>query len=136
MEPIKNVISGQTNIPFLKKVLDLSSLKQKVIAGNIANVSTPAYKPKDIDFEKELKAFLDQTKTSGKRTNPAHLILGQTKDRSPEVSNKQIINSSNINGVDIEKEMGDLSGNELVYKFGTRFMSRTFQLLKLSIKGQ
>ena len=136
MEPIKNVIANQTNIPFLKKVLDVSSLKQKVIASNIANASTPGYKSKDIDFEKELKTFLNQSKTSGKRTNPAHLALGETRDNSPQVSDKEIVNSNSVNGVDIEKEMGDLSQNELIYKFGTRFMSRTFQLLKLSIKGE
>ena len=56
MEPIKNTIIGQTNISFLKKLLDLSSQKQKLIASNIANVSTPGYKPKDIDFKKELSS--------------------------------------------------------------------------------
>ena len=136
MEPIKNVITNQTNIPFLKKVLDLSSLKQKLTASNIANVSTPGYKPKDIDFKKELTSFLDKTKTGGKQTNSAHLALGQTKEKSPEIKDSEETNPNNINSVDIDKEIADLAKNELIYKFGTKFMNRNFHLLRMSIKGE
>jgi flagellar basal-body rod protein FlgB len=136
MEPIKNLITNRTNIPFLKKVLDLSSFKQKLVSSSIANVSTPGYKPKDIDFTKELNSFLEKTKTNGTRTNPAHFVLGRNKEKSPEALDSESANPNNINSVDIDREMGDLAQNELVYKFGTKFMSRSFQLLKMSIKGE
>ncbi|MCJ7508350.1 MAG: flagellar basal body rod protein FlgB [candidate division Zixibacteria bacterium] len=136
MEPVKDIITSRTNIPFLKKALDLSSFKQKLISSNIANVSTPGYKPKDIEFTKELSSCLDKTKTTGTRTNPAHIPLGQNKDKSPEVVASESANPNNVNSVDIDKEMGNLAENELIYKFGTRFMSRNFQVLKMSIKGE
>ncbi len=136
MEPIKDLITNRTNIPFLKRALDLSSFRQKLTASNIANVSTPGYQPKEIDFKKELGFVLDKSKTSGTRTNPAHIRLGQTNQRTPEILSSQTTNPNNINSVDIEKEVVDLTDNELVYKFGTKFMSRSFSILRMSIKGE
>ncbi|HEX9916957.1 MAG TPA: flagellar basal body rod protein FlgB [candidate division Zixibacteria bacterium] len=136
MEPVKDIITSRTNIPFLKKALNLSSFKQKLTSNNIVNASTPGYKPKDIEFTKELSSFLDKTKTTGTRTNPAHIPLGQNRDKSPEVIATESTDPNNVNSVDIDKEMGNLAENELIYRFGTKFMSRNFQLLKLSIKGE
>ena len=36
------------------KVMDMQLQRQNVIAGNIANVETPNYKPRELSFEKEL----------------------------------------------------------------------------------
>lgn len=136
MEPIKDLITNRTNIPFLKRVLDLSSFKQKLIASNIASVSTPGYQSKDMNFKKELGFVLNKAKTPDGRTNSAHIRLGKSKERTPEVLNSETVNPNNINTVDIDKEAVDLTDNELMYKFGTKFMSRNFSLLKMSIKGE
>ena len=43
-----------TKIPVLHRALDAYTLRQKVIAGNIANITTPGYKAQSVKFEDEL----------------------------------------------------------------------------------
>ena len=43
-------------IGFVEKALNIRSQYHKVLAGNIANVDTPNYKEKDINFSKELES--------------------------------------------------------------------------------
>ena len=43
------------NIDVLSKLLDLTSVKSKVIANNIANVNTPGYKKLEVTFQEELR---------------------------------------------------------------------------------
>ncbi len=43
-------------IGLIEKALNIRSHYHKVLAGNIANVDTPHYKEKDIDFRKELES--------------------------------------------------------------------------------
>lgn len=40
------------------KVMDMQLQRQNIIAGNIANVETPRYRPRELTFEKELQAAL------------------------------------------------------------------------------
>jgi flagellar basal-body rod protein FlgB len=48
--------SAQVNL--LGRYLDLSSRRQSLISSNIANVDTPGYHTKDIDFQGELQRAL------------------------------------------------------------------------------
>ncbi|MHC4454093.1 MAG: flagellar basal body rod protein FlgB, partial [Planctomycetota bacterium] len=43
------------NIEVLSKLLDLTNVKNKVIANNIANVNTPGYKKLEVTFQEELR---------------------------------------------------------------------------------
>ena len=44
----------------LQKGIELSWLRQNLISANIANAETPGYKPREIDFEGEMKRFLSE----------------------------------------------------------------------------
>jgi len=43
----------------LERYLDLLSVRQKLVASNIANADTPGYKTKDIDFQAEFRNRID-----------------------------------------------------------------------------
>jgi flagellar basal-body rod protein FlgB len=43
----------------LEKYMDLLSVRQKLIASNIANVDTPGYKTQDIDFQSEFQSAMN-----------------------------------------------------------------------------
>ena len=42
----------------LERYLDLLSLRQKLVASNIANADTPGYKTRDIDFQHEFASLI------------------------------------------------------------------------------
>jgi flagellar basal-body rod protein FlgB len=48
-------------IGLIEKALNIRAHYHKVLAGNIANVDTPNYKEKDIDFRKELDSRVHGT---------------------------------------------------------------------------
>ncbi len=47
----------------IEKYMDLLSVRQKLVASNIANAATPGYKTKDIDFQFELESAISGSKT-------------------------------------------------------------------------
>ena len=58
----------------LESYLDLLSVRQKLIASNIANVDTPGYKTRDVDFQTEFQSLMDggqshATEVTGLKTN-------------------------------------------------------------------
>lgn len=57
---------------FLEKGMDLMIARQNVVASNVANISTPGYKAKKIEFEKQMNAAIGGG-FSMKETHPKHL---------------------------------------------------------------
>ncbi|HRI55460.1 MAG TPA: flagellar basal body protein [Anaerolineae bacterium] len=61
----------------LSLALDAASMRQRVIASNIANASTPGYAPQRVSFEAELAAA-DQGFALSARVEPAPVATGLT----------------------------------------------------------
>jgi len=129
----------RTTIPLLEKSLDAASWRQRVIATNIANISTPGYKKLKVSFEEDLKRALEERGTEGVVTNPKHIPLGakrvaDVKPRIIRVDGAPL--SSGVNNVDIDREMAELVKNQIRYDFAARLIARNFKILKQSIRGR
>ena len=98
----------------IKKSLDVSSLRQKTISSNIANINTRGYKVNKVEFEKYLSSATE--KIAIKKTHPKHFGIDSIKNVEPTVS-KRTSTSLNDNGnnVDIDLEMTELAANEIFY---------------------
>ncbi len=119
MEPI---------IDFLKTGLDGAQLRQKAISNNIANVDTPKYKRKDVDFQKQLEsAVKNQNKNNSKLklTHPGHRP-GRKSNINFEMREESGNYRNDENNVDVDVEMAELAKNQLYYntlsqQLGTKF---------------
>jgi len=112
---------------WLEKALDACLLRHKVIANNIANVSTPGFKRLEVVFEEELKALL----------NKKPISLSQLKKVEPEIIEDQ--NSTwreDFNNVDIEKEMVELSKNTLQYNLYIQLLNGKLERIRKAIAGR
>lgn len=119
----------------LEKALDYSSLKQKVIAQNIANVDTPNYKSKEVSFKAALQTAMGQTITA-KRTDPRHFDFSASSSSQAVITTNQNTSYNNSgNNVDIDKEMTDLATNQIYYNAVTERLSGKFQSLQSVIRG-
>lgn len=96
---------------YAKQNMDYLSAKQKVIAGNIANATTPGYLAKDVEkpsFGEELKT----NKLPMTVTNPMHMSEAASSTRSnlkvytPKPQNALTIDG---NGVILEDQMNEAS---------------------------
>lgn len=103
--------------------MDVSVLRQDVIANNIANANTPNFKASYIDFESQLKAALDSEKNRSsfheRLTNPRDIPFSQPIDyrtvRPRKYLDWQTTVKNDGNNVDIEQQAMLQLNNQLSY---------------------
>jgi flagellar basal-body rod protein FlgB len=133
---LTDFVFNKMGVPTLRKYLDLAAYRHKLVSGNIANVSTPGYRQKDIDFQKEfLKATGKTNHLEGTITNPGHIPLGTTQNSQPKVSQEKVQDGS-MNSVDIDKEVSTMAQNELLYTIGAKMLQRKFEGIKTAITSK
>lgn len=134
---IKNVVLDKSGFPLLKKFLDVSSLRHKLVSGNIANVSTPGFKSRDVDFHGEMnKALGNKSRVRVTTTHPGHITGRRSSDSPPEILVNKSKESNGINNVNIDKEMAGLAQNQIYYTIGARLMANKFNALRSVIKSK
>lgn len=128
-----NLFSNTFSI--LERGLDYSSLREKTIAQNIANVDTPNYKAKDVSFKSVFASALDESMKAN-RTDQRHFEFEQTGSSSSAVTTKNDTQyNQNGNNVDMDKEMTDLATNQIYYNALAERLSGKFTSLQNVIKG-
>lgn len=125
--------------PILEKALDLRSMRHHLIVSNIANKDTPNYKAFDLMVEEELaKSTNTDEATQLKRTDDAHLSKRASFGMSGKIgraTEEEFSLRADGNSVDIDREMANLSENNLLYDALAQIISRKFRGLEEVIKG-
>ena len=120
---------GDKTITGLEQALNRSSLTQKVIAQNIANVDTPNYKAQEVTFNQALTNAL-----SAKKTDPRDFSFS-TGDQGRIVTDNSTTLQNNGNNVDIDKEMVNMAKNQLNYQAYTEAISRKLNQYNIVLGG-
>ncbi len=108
---------------FLQTGLDGASERQSALTNNIANADTPGYKREDVDFRSTLRGKMEGNSSGGgrtelRRTHPGHLAGRRTEGTGAEFKRYKETDTSyryDENNVDIEREMAELSKNEIYF---------------------
>ena len=131
---LKDILFRES-IPTLQQGLDAASLRQKVIADNIANVATPGYQARHVRFEELLQG----------RMPPHQLQLSATSDgrtltlKGPEAVRPQVeldtsaALKSGVNNVDVENEMAQIQKNSLLHSAMVQLISNKYKMLDKAI---
>jgi flagellar basal-body rod protein FlgB len=124
----------------MERSLDASTLRQKVIANNIANVDTPYFKRSDVAFEEILQNEMSVSTPSiiGYRTDPRHFLIGNSNlGITPEIRTDQNSTvNNNLNNVDMDYEMSLMAKNQLKYNVLVQQMNTEFKQLHTAIGGR
>lgn len=126
------IASGAYNyINVLEKVADASWTRHSVISNNIANVDTPGYKRKDVQFESYLQEELSGGASLDEEVAGADLELmnGNTYTDYGTVSYRL-----DGNNVDIDTENSYLAQNQIKYYTVLNSISQEFSRLNSVIK--
>ncbi|OIJ09897.1 flagellar basal body rod protein FlgB [Anaerobacillus arseniciselenatis] len=101
----------------LEQSLNASSMRQKTISQNIANVDTPNYKAKKTVFEHQLNNAINNQHLNAHRTDARHFHFGGKESSGAEVvvDRKNTMFNHNGNNVDIEHEMAEMAKNQIYY---------------------
>jgi flagellar basal-body rod protein FlgB len=103
----------------LASALDGVSLRQRVIADNIANVDTPGFRASSVDFETQLKAAI----SDGSLESGVDSVAATTSPTDTPVG-------ANDNNVDLRKETMAAVQSQFQYQILTRAVNERFNLLK------
>lgn len=117
----------------MAKALDYRSDRADMISSNIANIDTPNYKARDIDFEYALQKEADKiygSNTNDKlqlaKTNPRHLSPIEDDDTQRATiflrDGQDARNDGNT--VDLDVETTELAKNETMYSALTAAMKK------------
>ena len=135
--PMQSLFGG--SISALQKTLNKGSLQHKVLTTNIANIDTPNYKAFELVME-------DARQKNGKAAHPIQLVRTQRdhlQGRNLSSSNLKVraANPPGLNlradgnTVDLDKTMGKLAENTILYRAAALMIKRKFQGLKNVIQG-
>ncbi|MFY9381525.1 MAG: flagellar basal body rod protein FlgB [Eubacteriales bacterium] len=131
-----------SSVDLLKKGLDVTWLRNQVIANNIANVDTPGFKSSEVEFEDFMTAALksdDESKLELRKTHSRHIDgssinVKDILDIEPKVVRKD---STSVrlddNNVDIETEMVALAKNQIEYYALVNRINSEFEKLNTAI---
>lgn len=111
----------------LEKLIQATQVRHRVLSSNVANVDTPKYRAKDVDF----RSFLESEGSGMKTTNPRHLSTspvsaGQSADL------KVVENQSwgDDNNVELDMEVAKMTENGLLYEAAAKLFSKKMLMIK------
>lgn len=132
------------SMPVLERMVQFTGARQELIAHNVANLSTPYFKPADLDpakFQGQLRDAMAQRsrKPNGMRrqlelgsSSQVRVERGQMQFR-PQQSNENIL-FHDQNNRDLERTMQDLVENALAHRTSVELLKSQFDLLRTAIR--
>ena len=132
-----NIFSDRS-VRLLEKAIDAGSLRQRVIANNIANMNTPGFKKSSVAFESILKKNLNTNRIPLYSTDDRHISsLNMLDDIAPVVVREKTTSmKADGNNVDVEQEMVRLATNTLTYNMNIQELNNRLKLLGFVINGR
>ncbi|HEX7083921.1 MAG TPA: flagellar basal body rod protein FlgB [Gaiellaceae bacterium] len=104
----------------VQRGLEGASLRQQVLANNLANANTAGFKRSDVDFQSSLSAALD----SG---DPAQSLDALTFQPQADTSTTMTADGNNV---DTDTEMAGLTQNAVEYEALAAVEQQRFAMLK------
>jgi flagellar basal-body rod protein FlgB len=109
----------------LESYLKLTTMREQTIAANMANVDTPGYHTRDIDFQQELSRAMSHGE--GQLENASYTPASQ------EVQG--LLERPDGNNVSLDREGLLMSETQLQYQTGVQLLKDHFHQLMSAING-
>jgi len=98
----------------LERYMDLLSARQKLVASNIANIDTPGYKTRDIDFQFE---YMSQIQGGPHVVEPTGLLV-----------------NNDGNNVNLDRESRLLAENSIRFNAAATLLRSQIQITRMAIE--
>ena len=126
----------------LEKSLDVRLARHNVLSGNLANVDTPGYKPKDVDFQAAMASAEGAPGAAGPLAPASTLAVtragahGGGRRSAPAGGDIPLIehngDSPSLDGnrVDLDRTMAQMAENGMQYGAAARAASKKLAILR------
>lgn len=112
----------------LERALDTTLARQAVLTSNVANLDTPGFSPRDIDFDRAIDEALRHAERSGQEQRRAPAAAPEAALRAHERPDRAPRPDGNT--VDLDVQMARMSQNAVMYDASTTVLARRMQLMK------
>ncbi|TAJ19705.1 MAG: flagellar basal body rod protein FlgB [Dehalococcoidia bacterium] len=142
---LSNILGGQA-FTVARAALGGLARRQEAIASNLANIDTPGYTRKAVDFEAALRNRLTSGAAAGGleggsllRTDGRHLGRPELpgSNSGSQAMGRDVISSRNdSNSVSVDEEMSLMAETQLRYQALTQTVGTRMSTLRSVIRGQ
>lgn len=135
---------GRGSIPVLEKALAFREARHALLAQNIANASTPGYRPVDLD-EKGFQYLLHDAVRDRAEKHPQEFRLGSSDSFGTDADGRLVTHAAPVaegqvrhdgNPFNAEREMSRLADNALAHGMTAQLLADSYQLMDLAIRGR
>jgi len=126
-------VRSDSAIKISRLALDGMALRQDVNSDNVANVDTPAYKAKEVNFEQTLKNVMSGTPSHDLtllRTHPEHIDIPGSNILFHVTDNRAGTPRADGNNVDIDNELVQMNETSIRQQAVTQSVARKLRLIK------
>ena len=108
----------------LNKLMDVATVRQRVLANNLANINTPGFKRQDVRFQEALASAVEM---GG---------IDQVKQVKPDIYLDTTMPArADGNTVSLEDEMSKMVQNNILFDFSAKTLKAKFMRIHSAIKG-
>ena len=137
-------LNNSGSLPVMQRVVQFAAQRHVLIADNVANVSTPGFRPLDVsveDFQSALGDAVEHRRDQDRsRFGPLDLRSTETVSFGPEqldlhprpAADNLLFHDGNDRSV--ERLMQDLVENFLTYRTAVELMNNQFDMLDVAIR--
>jgi flagellar basal-body rod protein FlgB len=125
------------HVDLTAKVMDFQLQRQNIVSANLANINTPGYKARRLEFEKDLQTAMGLSEAGAvARTHPDHLPAPFAADNAEASVTRSLTPRvvQGVDNVDLDTEMAAMAKNNLLYNTLATVMSKNFAGLKQIIQ--
>ena len=135
------------DLPVLEKVMAFQEQRHALIASNIANASTPFYKPQDLD-EGEFNRLLRDAIQTRDQGNHARFELGPSESFGQDAQGHLTVKPLGVfdakegqvrhdgNAFNVERQMARLADNTMSYQRTVQLLEGSYRVLSMAIRGR
>lgn len=115
----------------LENLINATTVRQKVIASNIANADTPGYSAKDVNFD----SFFSNEKLGLTATDKMHFREGSGTGTASVLVDENTLYWGDKNNVELDMEVAKMNENSLLNQASTTLISIKFKQYKKAFGG-
>jgi flagellar basal-body rod protein FlgB len=127
-----------STLSHLERSLDVRLVRQNVLSADVANIDTPGFKPKDVDFTATMAAIEGAARDEGGVSLPTPPTLGGATSETNGISAKDLpivdvaAGGASLDGntVDLDRTMVAMAENALQYAASARAAGKKLAILR------
>jgi flagellar basal-body rod protein FlgB len=120
---------GASMTDALSRFLDVDVARYKLIATNLANIDTPGYRARDLDFRAELR----RAATSDSDFNDAGSAAASFYPVARQV--RGLVERPDGNDVSVERESLLLAETQMKFNLGVQLLKEQFHIISMAINS-